>query len=786
MRGVRAGQVGAARGARDGFGELVRDRRVAAGLTQEELAERSGVSVRTISDLERGRIARPRRSSVDLLSSALGLAGLAGDAPAGFSAAARGEPARPAQRGTDRAGSGSKHARIVPRQLPAAPRNFVGRAGELAVLDRLLGETGGPGTVLISAIGGTAGIGKTALAVYWGHQVAGRFPDGQLYVNLRGFDPSADPVQPQAALRGFLAALHVPPAQIPASPDAQAGLYRSLLAGKRMLIVLDNARDLEQVRPLLPGSASCAVIVTSRSRLLGLAVLEEAHLITLDVLTDAEARELLARRLGPDRLLGQSAAASEIIGLCARLPLALAIAAARVVAGPAGQLTVLVSELRQAQDRLDAFDAGDAAASVRAVFSWSYRGLSGPAARMFRLLGVHPGPDISGPAAASLAGVRPDQARDALQELVLASLLAEHVTGRFAFHDLLRAYAAELASGPAGDPDSQPAMHRVLDHYLQAAWAAERQLHPTRAALRMPAASPGVIGEDFASHDEALHWLQAEHQVLLSAIARAADAGFNTHAWQISCALRTFLDRQGHWQIWLDSQQIGLAAAQRAGDVAGQAHVHRDLGLARTRLCSYQDAHAHLRQAVDLYRQIGDGVSQGNAHLDIARVFEAEGRSGEALSQCENALRLYVHSGQRSGEARALNAIGWYHALLGNFAQTLIYCAQPLDTFRQLGDTHAEASTLDSLGYAHFQLGHYQDAIACYQQALGLLQDLADRYFQALMLVRLGDAFQADGDLGKARESWQESLLILDDLSHPEAFEVRARLRSHDAAILHR
>jgi len=767
------GEVSAA-DAHEGFGELVRSQRVAAGLTQEELAERSGLSVRTIRDIERARTARPYRRSMDLLAGVLDLAAPGAGEPAGA-----GGVNIPAPALAERPGYPGQAERVVPRQLPAAVRHFAGRADEVAVLDGLSGTVGGAGTVVISAISGTAGVGKSALAVYWGHRAAGWFPDGQLYVNLRGFEPAGAPVTPAAALHGFLAALSVPPAQIPVSQDERAGLYRSLLAGKRMLIVLDNACDTAQVRPLLPGGADSFVIVTSRSQLTGLAVTEDAHLLAIDVLTDAEAREMLSRRLGPERVLGESQAARELIGLCARLPLALAIVAARVAAGHPRSLAALAEELRHAQDPLDEFDAGDAATSVRAVFSWSYRSVSDPAAWMFRLLGMHPGPDVSVPAAASLAGVRPGRARGMLKELAFANLLTEHAPGRFVFHDLLRAYAAGLVSTLDSDADRRAAMHRLLDHYLRASWAAEHVVHPTRAQPSLPPSRSGVAGtEDFTSYGAALRWLQAEHQVLIAAIARAAESGFDTHAWQMSCALRSFFDRQGHWQDWVASQQIGLSAARRAGDVAGQAHVHRDLGLAYTRLCSYAEAHAQLGQAVDLYRQVGDQVCEANAHLDVARVFEAEGSPGEALRECESALWLYQQAGQRPGEARALNAIGWYHSLLGNPSQTLIYCQKPLETFRELGDRHAEASTLDSLGYAHFSLGHHQDAISCYQQALCLLRDLDDRFFQAFMLVRLGDAHHAVGDRRAARDAFRQALIIFDALGHPDASDVRAKLRA--------
>ena len=376
----------------------------------------------------------------------------------------------------------------VPRELPAPVAHFAGRAAELAALTGLLDAAGAelPEAVVISAIGGTAGVGKTALAVHWAHQVAHRFPDGQLYVNLRGFDPSGMPVAPAQAIRKFLAALGMPADQVPADIDAQACLYRSVLAGQRVLIVLDNARDSDQVRPLLPASPGSLAVVTSRSQLAGLVAVEGARPLTLDVLTEAEARELLIRRLGGEQIAADPAAADELVRLCARLPLALAIAAARGATRPGLPLAVLAGELRDAHGQLDTLDAGDTTANIRTVFSWSCQSLTSPAARMFRLLGVHPGPDISARAAASLAGMARDKARAALDELSRASLIVEHVPGRFVFHDLLRAYAAEQASAIDGAAQRRAAIRRVLDHYMHTAHAAAGLLYPARGTRPLP------------------------------------------------------------------------------------------------------------------------------------------------------------------------------------------------------------------------------------------------------------------------------------------------------------
>ncbi len=465
----------------DVVGPWLRRQRVAAGLTQEELAARSGLSVRAISNLERSRSHRPHPRSIQTIVKALGLPDavaeelVTGSRTGRVAAIPDRSPARSA---------------VVPRQLPAVAGQFVGRAAELAALDRMVehGDAANP-TVVISAIGGTAGIGKTALAVYWARRVADRFPDGQLYLNLRGFDPAAEPLSPAEALRSLLAALSVPADQVPSTVDLQQNLYRSILSGQRVLVLLDNAHDPAQVRPLLPGSPGCLVLVTSRNELTGLIAADGARPLTLDVLSDAEAYQLLAARLGTQRLDAEPAAATELISLCARLPLALSIAAARAAVRPHLRLTALAAEFRETSTRLDALSSGEDATDARAAFSWSYHQLSGPGARMFRLLGLHPGPDITAAAAASLGGSVPPVARRLLRELTGGHLLAEQVPGRYALHDLLRLYATEEAG--RGEANRE-AIGRMLDHYLHTAYAAAMLLSPSRQPLRPAPARPGV------------------------------------------------------------------------------------------------------------------------------------------------------------------------------------------------------------------------------------------------------------------------------------------------------
>jgi hypothetical protein len=438
-----------------GVGVMLRALRERALLTQEQLAERSGVSVGTIRGVEAGRIRRPRSASIQLLVEALDLTGQQRMA---LTAVARGGAAEAAPP-SDSPYRPTAVGAVVPAQLPAGLVDFTGRADCLKRLDELLPDdpVSWPATAVISAIVGMAGVGKTALAVHWAHRAADRFGDGQLYVNLHGYS-AGQPLPPIQALVQLLGALGVEPNKVPEGVESAAALYRSLLAGRRVLVVLDNARDSAQVRPLLPGSAGCLVVVTSRDRLSGLVAIEAAYPFSLGLLSTAEARQLLARRLGRARVSAEPVAVDEIATWCARLPLALTIVAARVATHPDFPLAAVAAELRDTPSVLDALDDGEPATNVRAVFSCSYRTLGTEASRLFRLLGLHPGPDLAAPAAASLADVPIQRVRPLLAELARAHLIAEHTPGRYVLHDLLRAYATELThtmERPGHSPTSQ-------------------------------------------------------------------------------------------------------------------------------------------------------------------------------------------------------------------------------------------------------------------------------------------------------------------------------------------
>jgi DNA-binding SARP family transcriptional activator/tetratricopeptide (TPR) repeat protein/DNA-binding XRE family transcriptional regulator len=665
----------------------------------------------------------------------------------------------------------------VPAQLPADVVTFTGRAEYLGRLDALLPPTAGPATaVVISAIDGTAGIGKTALAIHWAHRVRHRFPDGQLYVNLHGFHPDKAAVGPAEALRGFLDALGVPPQRVPADQQARAGLYRTLLADRRVLVVLDNARDAGQVRPLLPGSPGCLVVVTSRNQLPGLVAADGAQPMTLDLLTPAEARDLLARRLTPGRVSGEPRAVDAIVDACARLPLALSIVAARAVTCPDLSLTALAAQLRDSYQGLDAFAVGDPAIDVRAVLSWSYAALGRPAARLFRLLGVHPGPDVAPPAAASLCGLPVERVRPLLAELARAHLVAEHVPGRYTFHDLLRAYAAECAREVDADAELRAARNRVFDHYLRAAHAADRLLETYRPQIALPPPQPGVADVPLADHGQALGWFTAEQPVLTAAIAQAAAAGFDLYAWRLAWTLTDFLDRQGHWQELVAIERAALAAAGRLGDRSAEAHARRDLATGHIRLGRSDDARAELARALDLFAAVGDHAGQAYTHLTTSYLYDQRGDPGAALGPSQQALGLYRLAGDRAGQARALNGIGWDYTQLGEHRRALDYCREALALQQETGDREGEPYTWDSLGYAHQHLGDHRDAIACYTRALQLYREFGNRYGEADTLVNAGDTHRAAGDREAALAAWRRALDIRVELGLPDADGIRARL----------
>ena len=551
------------------------------------------------------------------------------------------------------------------------------------------------------------------------------------------------------------------------------------------------------------------MVATSRRELTGLIKAEGAHPLVLDLLTDDDARALLARRIGEARVTAEPAAVEQIIESCARLPLALSIVAARAAAHPRFQLVTLSGELRDPRHGgLDAFGGGDQATDVRAVFSWSYRQLSVQAQPFFRLLGLHPGPDITPPAAASLAELPEGQALSALAELARAHLVTEYVPGRFAFHDLLRLYAKEQADRRDSNADKRAAERRMLDHYLNTAYTAASSLHPRWKPVPL---RQEITPERSAGYAAAWAWFEAERPVLLAVIQLAARTGQAADAWKLSWTLMDYLDRRGYWEdleaiqrTVLDAVQdradrrqgeadtdegLGLDAESARRREEGEAHAHEGLGIVYRWLHRYSEAEAHLEKALKLFGELGDQAGQADAHSGLTWMFEYQENLKAALGHAWEALTLYSAADRLDGQANALSDIAWCSTLLLDHRHALDLCAQALTLFRELGDRRGEAHTLDTLGHAHLGLSHHLVAISCYRQALALHKELGDRYHQAAALDHLGDAHRAVGDPSAARAAWQDALDILGHIPiygpcpdyYPDAGKIRFKLGQLDS-----
>jgi len=689
--------------------------------------------------------------------------------------------------------------RAAPAQLPADVAAFTGRRNQLEELDGLL-EPGVDATaVVISAIAGTAGVGKTGLAVHWVHRVRDQFPDGQLYVNLRGYAPTP-PASPMEALARLLRALGVAAEQVPVDLDEAAGLFRTLLAGKRMLVLLDNARDPDQVRPLLPGGPGCLVVVTSRDRLGGLVAKEGARRLTLDVLAPEEANHLLARLLGKARVHAEPAAAAELARACAHLPLALRIAAANLADRPQRSIAGYLAELEQG-DRLGALAvAGDQQAAVRAAFDLSYTALAPEARRLFRLLGLIPGPDVTAAAAAALIGAPPPQAAQLLDRLAAAHLIDQDAAGRFAFHDLLRRYAAERAQQEDTREEREAAIGRLLDWYLHTVDAAARMLYPDKLRLPLPLAEAPRPATPFRDHSGALVWLDAERPNLLAAVLHAAEQGPRPLAWLLADALRGYFWLRMHTVDWLAVAHAGLAAAQADRDLRAQAAAHLSIADLCWRQSRYQHAVEHYSQALALNRATGWLEGQAAALGNLANVYcrsgkleqatdrylEAlalnrqigwlegqvvnlanlgmvcweQGRLEVAAGHDAEALALHRRVGSRSGEAIVLSNLGEIYHAMGRLEQALDHFNQGLVLHREIGDRVGEADALRGLAATYCDTGRLVPALKLAHAALALAREVRERRFEADALNALADIQLRLGQQQAAIDQYQQALRL--------------------------
>jgi DNA-binding SARP family transcriptional activator/tetratricopeptide (TPR) repeat protein len=685
---------------------------------------------------------------------------------------------------------------VVPRELPADVRLFTGRGDELAVLTGLLEQPGeaAPRTVVIS---GTAGVGKTALAVHWAHQAAGHFPDGQLYVNLRGYDPG-QPVTAADGLSFFLRSLGVAGQQIPAEEAERAARYRSLLAGRRMLVVLDNAATAEQIRPLLPGTSSCAVVVTSRDSLAGLVARDGAARLDMDLLPLPDAVGLLRALIGA-RVDADPCAAAALAAQCCRLPLALRVAAELAAARAAAPLAYLVGELDDQRQRLESLDAGgDTRTAVRAVFSWSCRHLDARAARAFRLAGLHPGPAFDTFAMAALAGTNPDAAGRLLSRLARGHLIEPGPAGRYGMHDLLRAYARELAESQDAEAEWRSPLTRLFDYYLHAAGTAMDALYPAERHLRPPVPATATPCPPLAEAAMARSWLASERATLVALAALATEHGFPGHGARLAPVLFRYLDAGGYYDDAAAVCTEGLRAARMAADQAAEAAALLCFGSVSWRQGRYDDAAAHLRQATAIFQKSGDHVGEARALGNLGVVEACHGRydlaasyhrralaltrqAGDMLCQaraldnlagvlCQQkdydraaecqlaALAIYRQLGDRHGEADILCGLGAVACLRDRDQQAAWYLRQAITVSRATGDRLCEARALGNLGIIEWRQGHYRQAARRQKAAVAAFRETGDRAGEAGGLNAYGEALLAAGDPAGARAAHLDAL----------------------------
>jgi tetratricopeptide (TPR) repeat protein/transcriptional regulator with XRE-family HTH domain len=742
-----------------GFGGLLRQLRADAGLTQDELAQAARVSQRAVSDLERGINRTARKDTAVLLAGALGLDGRSRDL---FVAAARGrgpaEDVLAAGQGTAPGAFAAAAIRALPRDIAG----FTGRQAELArVMESIEVLAADGGLVGIHAIDGMAGIGKTTFAVHAAHRLAAGFPDGQFFLPLHAHTAGQRPVDPADALASLLLTAGVPAALIPPGLEARAGRWRDQVAGKKILLLLDDTAGHEQVRPLLPGTAGSLVLVTSRRRL---AALDDATVISLDTLSRGEAAALLVRLAARPGLSAGDAAVGEVARLCGYLPLAIGMIASQLRHHPAWTAAELAADLAAARDRLGLMRAENV--SVGAAFDLSYQDLTAGQQRLFRRLGLIPGPGFDAYAAAALDGASLGAARRGLGELYDQHLLAEPAPGRYQLHDLLREHARALAAD--NDPtESDAAVGRLLDYYLHTAQAAGRHFASPASTYRRPLPGhPPAQPPDVSALGQATAWLDAERANLHAAADYAAARGRSRYAVAIPAAMSGFLAVRGHWDQSAALHQTALAATRQARDRLGEADTLGTLGALQTDTGDYLAAAASLPQVLALYREAGDQRGQAYTLDQLGFLRVLTGDYPAAAASHQQALELFEDLGDLPGQAWALTSLGLLQQLTEDHPAAAASLQRALALFGDLGDLHGQAQTLNALGVVQQETGDHAAAAASQQQALALFRDLGHRLGQAWTLNDLGLVQQQTGDYPAAAASHQQALARFEDLGN--------------------
>jgi DNA-binding SARP family transcriptional activator/tetratricopeptide (TPR) repeat protein len=705
-----------------------------------------------------------------------------------------------------------------PRELPVPPQIFTGRAREVAALEALHEAS----TVVISAIDGMAGIGKTALVVHAAHRIADRYPDGQLFVDLHGYTPGVAPVDPGAALDRVLRTLGVPAPQIPAGLDERAAMYRTRLADRQMLIVLDNAAAETQVRPLLPGAPGCLVLVTSRRRLPGL---DSTHALTLDTLPVPDAVVLFTRSAGPERLAGEPyALLVELVELCGRLPLAIRIAAARMRSHPSWPMSHLVERLRDQRHRLRELDAGQR--SVTAALDLSYRDLDSDQQK-YCMLGLHPGLDFDAYAAAALLDGTPQHTNRALDRLLDAHLIQEPAPGRYRFHDLTRAHAAHTAIHDQSEPVRHAAMNRLLDYYQQTATVAVDTAYPYERTPRPETPPASAPRPELATPASALTWLDAELTNLLAAVGCATQCRRPDYVQRLSALLHRHLRNRGRYQDAEILHQQALALARVTGDrpaeaeaLNGLGHIHRlqdqyttsadhyqqawriaravghpageldalvGLGHIRLRQADYAGSADHYRRALEIAGAAGRPAGELEARLGLGNFHRLRGAPERAAEHFELAVRLARSTGHQSGELRALYGLGSVQRLLGRPATAAEHYREALRIARSTGHSYGELIVLTGLGKLHREQGRHEQAADHYQRLLRLAREIGSRNYEFEAYQGLGQQQHAAGDPRAAIGHHRRALALARELTQP-VDQARAHdglARAYDALEQH-
>ena len=742
------------------FGAELRAARQAAELSLAELARLAHFSKGYLSKVENG-IAPPNQPLAALCDSVLKTDGrLSALIP---NAARRSRTRLPP-------------ARLV--GLPVTTAHFTGRVKEMTDICAFLGveaDASGPHTP-ICAIHGMAGVGKTALAVRAATRMEAHFADGCLFLNLRGHQPDSAPVSTAAALDRLLAMLGADGATIPVAVEDRAAHYRDLLRGRRFLLVFDNVRNTEQVRPLLPAEPRCRVLVTSRSRLIAL---DDAEHVSLDTLDAAAAAALFTSVAGVGQLdTGSSRLVAEIANRCGRLPLAIRIAAARYRGSPAWTLQQFRDRLADGAVLLDELDDGER--SVAAAFRLSYDGMPEQRRRLFGLLALHPGADVDIAAAAALASTTSHQVERAVEPLLDAHLLTQHAPRRYRFHDLIRAFASSTAIAELSVQERDAAVDRLLEHYLHAADLADRQITPNRHRQPLGIAATPPTAPDFEGPEAATAWIQEELSNIVAACGLAESTGRHRRCWQLALALGGYFFLVKPWEAWTETHELGLRSAIATGDRWAEGTVRNRLGLLRIELGDLEGASAHYQRALSLFRDLQDVHGEMTALANDAWVHHYQGAHQRALRDLRTAYAAYRHSEYRRNAAITLRGIGLIAAEAGERAAAIRDLEQSLQEFNELDLPLDATMALNNLGNVYELTGDHTSAAPHYRQAIVLGRACGSRFEEARAEVGLGSVAAATHDVASAREHWTSALAYYRALRAPQAVEVERRLAELD------